>query len=438
MISVSKAVLMVAGAALFTGTFTTSADAQRRNRNAQAAPADPARPQVSPAFSAAFQPVNAAITAGDLVAADAALPALRAAATTPYELFVVAQTEFRIATAQNNAARQMTSIDAMVDSNGAPAADAPRVYMAAGQMAYNARDYAKAAQRFERAIALGSTADNLSILHLDSLLRSNQVDQGLAIARQQIAAAQTAGRPASEQVYSLTARALQEAGRTPELIEFLSARARAYPSAPNLRSLGIIFLQNQPDNRGVTLDVMRVLLEANALDERRYYVEYAGAAVEEGLPNEAIAVVNAARAAGRTQANDATFNEILQSQNAKLAEDRASLAGSARRARDVPEARLATLTGDAYMTYGQYPQALEMYALALTKNNADANLINTRIGITRVRSGDMAGARQAFGLVQGPRATIAAMWLGLLDQRAAAAAPPAVPVPPAQPVPPAG
>jgi tetratricopeptide (TPR) repeat protein len=434
MSSASKIALVMAGATLLAGTYATDAYAQRRNRDNQEQPAEAARPQVSRAFATAFQPVNTAITAGDLATADAGLPALRAAATTPYELFVAAQTDFRIATAQSNAQRQLAALDAMVDSNGAPAADAPRVVMAAGQMAYNARDYGKAAQRFERAIALGSTADNLGILYLDSLLRSNQVDQGLGVARQQIAAAQSAGRPASEQVYSLTARALQEAGRTPELLEFLSARARAYPTAANLRSLGIIFLQSQPDNRGVTLDVMRVLLEANALDDRRFFVEYAGAAVEEGLPNEAIAVVNAARAAGRTQSNDVTFNEILQSQNAKLAEDRASLAGSARRARDVPEARLATLTGDAYMTYGQFPQALEMYALALTKSNADTNLLNTRIGLVRFRSGDMDGARQAFEAVQGPRATIASMWLGLISQRAAAAAaPPAAPATPAQP-----
>lgn len=435
MLNVSKSAILLAGAAVLAGAFATSAEAQRRNREAQEAPADPARPQVSRAFATAFQPVNAAITANDLATADAGLPALRAAATTPYELFVVAQTDFRIATAQNNAQRQLTALDAMVDSNGAPAADAPRIVVAAGQMAYNARDYAKAAQRFERAIALGSTADNLNILYLDSLLRANQIDQGLAYARQQIAAGQTAGRPANEQVYSLTARALQEARRVPELLELLGARARAYPTTANMRSLGIIFLQNQPDNRGTTLDVMRVLLEANALDDRRYFVEYAGAAVEEGLPNEAIAVVNAARAAGRAQANDVTFNEVLQSQNAKLAEDRASLAGSARRAREVPEARLATLTGDAYLTYGQYPQALEMYALALTKANVDVNLVNTRIGMARFRSGDVAGARQAFETIQGPRATIAAMWLGLIDQRATAAtpAPPAPPATPAQP-----
>lgn len=431
MLNVSKSAILLAGAAVLVGSFATSADAQRRNRDQAQQPAEADRPQVSRAFATAYGPVNTAITANDFATADAGLPALRAAATTPYELFVYAQTEFRIATAQNNAARQLTALDAMVDSNGAPAADAPRVVVAAGQMAYNARDYAKAAQRFERAIALGSTADNLHILHLDSLLRSNQLDQGLAAARQQIAAAQAAGRPAGEQVYSLTARALQEANRTPELLEMLGLRARAYPTAANMRSLGIIFLQNQPDNRGTTLDVMRTLTEANALDDRRYFVEYAAAAVEEGLPNEAIAVVNAARTSGRAPANDTTFNEILQSQNAKLAEDRSSLPGSARRAREVPEARLATLTGDAFMSYGQYPQALEMYALALTKNNADANLLNTRIGMARFRSGDIAGARQAFEAVQGPRATIAAMWLGLIDQRAAAA--PAAPAAPTAP-----
>lgn len=432
MLHVSKSAMLLAGSAVLAGSFATTADAQRRNRQAQEAPAEPERPQVSRAFAAAYQPVNAAITASDFAAADAALPALRAAATTPYELFVAAQTDFRIGSAQNNTARQLAALDAMIDSNGVPAADAPRIMVAAGQMAYNARDYGKAAQRFERAIALGSTADNLNILLLDSLLRANQLDQALTFARQQISAAQTAGRVAPEQIYSLTARGLQEGDRTPELLEMLTLRARAYPTAANLRSLGIIFLQNQPDNRGTTLDVMRVLLEANALDDRRYYVEYAGAAVEEGLPNEAITVVNAARAAGRAQASDTTFNEILASQNAKLAEDRASLAGSARRAREVAEARLATLTGDAFLTYGQFPQAIEMYELALTKANVDANMVNLRIGAARFRSGDMAGARRAFESVQGPRAMIAAMWLGLMAQREAAAAP-AAPAAPAQP-----
>lgn len=433
MASVTKMALILSGAAVLLGGFTTTAEAQRRRERTPEAPAQPARPPVSPAFGAAFQIVNTALTANDLVAADAAYPALRAAAVSPYEIYIAGQMELRLATAQNNAPRQLTALDTMVESTGAPAEDAPRVYALAGQLAYNARDYAKAALRLERAIALGSTADNLTVLHLDSLMRSNQVDAGLVIARQQVAAARSAGRAPSEQLLSITARALQEANRTPDLLEILTVRARAYPSPLNMRSLGLIFLQTSPDNRGMTLDVMRVLMEANALDDRRYYVEYAGAAVEDGLPNEAIAVVNAARAAGRGQTNDVTFNEIMQSQNAKLAEDRASLAGSARRAATVPDARLATLTGDAYLTYAQYPQALEMYALALTKTGVDASLVNTHIGIARFRSGDMAGARQAFEAVQGTRVTIASMWLGVIEQRAAAAAAVAAPAAPAVP-----
>lgn len=408
----SKVAVGLSLAAVVATTIGSPATAQRRNRDRDAQPARQETPQVGRAFAMAYQPVNAALTANDLAAADAAMAALYAAATTPYERFVAAQTEFRLASAQNDAARQLRAIDGMADSEGVPAADAPRVFLAAGQLAYNARDYAKAARRFERAIALGSTEANLPVLQVDSLLRSNQIDQGLAATR-----AAMARGPISEQLYGITARALQEANRTPELIEMLVARANAYPTAANLRSLGIIFLQNTPENRGVTLDVMRVLSAANALDDRRYFVEYAAAAVEDGLPNEAITVVNAARAGNFAPASDTTFNEIFATQNAKLAEDRASLAGSARRAATVAEARLATLTGDAYLSYGDNDQAVAMYELALTKAGADADLLNTHIGIARFRAGNLTAAAEAFGRVQGTRATVASMWQALIRSR---------------------
>jgi hypothetical protein len=428
----SKMALLTAGSALVIGLFPSSANAQsRRNRDRAPEQQQPANPTVSRAFATAFQPVNAALTANDLAAADAAMPALRAAATTPYELYVYAQTEFRIASAQNNAARQLSAIDAMIDSNGAPATEQARLYTAGGQLAYNARDYAKAASRFERAIALGSTADNIQSLYVTSLIQSNQLEQGLTYARQQIAAGQTGGTPVSEQFLSIVARALQERDRTPELIEVLSVRARLYPTAQNLRSLGIIYLQANPTTPGLTLDVMRMLSDGGALNERRLYVEYAQEAAEANLPGEAVAVVRAGRTAGIIPQPDQFFDELYRTQNAETAEDRASLAGTARRAAADAGARTATLTGDAYFSYGEYADAVRLYELAKTKTDADQGLLNLRIGVARFRAGDLAGARQAFEAVQGPRQVVAQMWLGLIGRREAAATAAPAPAAPA-------
>ena len=51
----------------------------------------------------------------------------------------------------------------------------------------------------------------------------------------------------------------------------------------------------------------------------------------------------------------------------------------------------------------------------------DADTVNTRLGIALARSGDKAGAKEAFAQVKGaPRADIAAFWTTYVDQAPAA------------------
>ena len=432
---ISRIAMGVAAAAVtLTGMASGAAAQERRNRDRgnQAA----AQPAISRAFAQAYAPVNEAITASNADAADAALPALRAAAQSPYEQYITAQTDLRIAGLRNDNARQRAAIVLMSDSPALPAADAPRVHLAAGQLAYNARDYADAAARFERARAAGSTEANIDLLRVDALIRAGQVDQGLAITRGLIEQARAGNGTVSEALISSTARALQEANRTPEMLDLLATRAHFYPTPANFKQLGIIFLQNAPDNRGMTLDVLRGMSAAGAMDDRRFYLEHAQDAAEEGLPGEAVAVIQAARAAGLAQASDRSFNEIYTLQQAKVAEDRASLAASARRAATVADARLATLTGDAYLSYGENQQALAMYELAKTKTGADMDLLNTHIGIAHFRSGNLTAADAAFAAVRGQRLTIANLWRALIASRQRPAAAPAAttaPTPPAAP-----
>jgi tetratricopeptide (TPR) repeat protein len=369
-----------------------------------------------------------------LAAADAALPALQAAAVSPYERFVAAQTEFRIASAQNNAARQLTAIDAMADSEGAPAADAARVQYAAGSMAYNANDFAKAARRFERAIALNSAGDNLPTLYAVSLIRSNQIEPAMSYIRQQISAANGQNRP-SEQFLSLSAQSLQNAGRDAELLEVLGARARLYPTPTNVRILGAIMLRSPSVNGPLALDILRTMLAGNGMNtgnasnDRRFYNDYVQAARDANIPGEVVSIIRAGRAAGAIAQPDRFFDEQYTSQNAEVAADRASLAGSARRAETDPTARTATLTGDAYMSYEGWADAERLYQMALSKSGADTNLLNLRIGMVRFRAGNLAGAQEALRLVQGERAGLANVWLALIEQRNASQAPASTPAP---------
>ena len=411
---------------------STGAEAQRRNRGEAAAPATPT---VSRAFGTAYAPVNTAITASDWAAADTALVALKAAASTPYEQFLAAQTEFRIASGTRNAARQLTAIDAMIDSNGAPEADRARLFIAGGQLAYNAEQFPKAISRLDQAIALGNAPQEIQTLRIDAMFRGGQVDQGLAAGNALIAAERAAGRAVPETIYSLMARALQQADRDADLSALLIERMEAYPTAFNYRTAALVFLRIVPaDDRNLNIDTLRFVLAADAANDRRIYLEHVQNLGEEGLPYEVVQVITAARASGVVPATDATFNGIADTQSAKLTEDRASLPGLERRALASPEARLATVAGDANLGYHNNARAEELYTAALTKTGANADLLNTRIGIARFQAGNFAGAIEAFDRVQTPmRRQAARMWTALSRAKMAPVAAPAAPAAPATP-----
>jgi hypothetical protein len=78
--------------------------------------------------------------------------------------------------------------------------------------------------------------------------------------------------------------------------------------------------------------------------------------------------------------------------------------------------------GDAYLGYGMYPQAAELFKLAVQKGGVDAAVANLRLGEALARSGQKEAANQAFASVTGPRQPLAQYWTIWNDQGAKPAA----------------
>lgn len=432
---------LAAGSLSVLALASTSADAQRRNRDREQQAAQPATPPVSRAFATAYQPLQAQLAAQAWAAADALLPAAKAAAANPYEQYLVARAELSISTGLNDAARQGTAITAVIASNGIPATEAVTIYSAGAQIAYRANDFATAATRAQRAIESGATGENMPLLLLDSLFRSNQVEQGITQGRAIIAAANAAGRQAPESVYSRLASAFQEANRTPELQGVLLERYAAYPSAFNMRAGTLIYLDSLPANmdadlnRSLTIDALRLMAAAGGMDDRRFFVEYVASLAEEALPNAVLTSIAAGRAAGKIPASgsDATFDERELNATDNLNDDRSSLATSEARARSAQgTARLATRLAHSYYTYNNFAKAEELLLLAQSKPDADADLINLRLGQARFGAGNVPGALEALAQVQGVRSDLAKLWAAYIQAQSpapAAAAPAAAPAP---------
>jgi hypothetical protein len=65
---------------------------------------------------------------------------------------------------------------------------------------------------------------------------------------------------------------------------------------------------------------------------------------------------------------------------------------------------------DVFLSYEMYPQAEQLYTLALAKPGVDAGLTKLRLGIAQLGQGKAAEAQASFAGVDGKLKPIARLW----------------------------
>lgn len=376
-------------------------------------------PEISAAFRAAAGPVQTAIGAKNYTAANAGIAAAEAAAVTPYEKYVAAKFRLEIASNLGDTASQYKAIEAIIATGQAEAQELPAMYFHSGNFAYTEGVYDRAANRLESAVKLGYTQNNASLMLADSYLKLNRLDEAFAIARQMIAAKRAAGEQVPVDWFNRPASAAQKAGRPADLIDFLALRTQSYPTVENWRNISLIYLQSFKPDKATTLDTLRLMDAADALQTRNEYYEWAASGADSGLPGESVKAYQAGIRSGRVTSSDTEFLALSKQQQGKVAKDKAGLTESQSTAAASANGTIARATGDAWLSYDEYVKAAAMYRLALQKGGVDAAQVNTRLGIALAESGDHAGAKQAFAAVTGPRASLARLWTIYVDQKSA-------------------
>jgi hypothetical protein len=132
-------------------------------------------------------------------------------------------------------------------------------------------------------------------------------------------------------------------------------------------------------------------------------------------PGEAQAVLNAGVASGQVNASGKNATEIKGIVAQKVPADKASLPAGEKSARAAATGKFALNTADAYLGYGEWAKAADLYKVALQKGGVDANVVNVRLGMALAKSGDAAGAKAAFAQVTGPRKSLADLWTVYVD-----------------------
>jgi len=402
---------------------TGATPAAAKKKDDAAAPAA----KYSDAFRKVAPPVQDAIGKKDYATAKAGLPAVQAAATTDDDKYAAASFALQIAQGTNDTAGTAAAIDAMLATGKAPADLQVQLYTAQGQNAFNAQKYDVADRAFTQVNTLKPNDPDILISLAAVKSRENQSPAALQYTDQAIAAKKATGQAVDEDWYR---RALSIAydGKNPQgVIKYGQQLVDAYPRADIWR----IALQTYRDTNHldpqVDLDAMRLMRASNSLAGERDYYEYANTALNKGFPGEAKAVIDQGTSSNmvdnKALATSKALAEIKSIAGPKVAADKADLPNSDKKARAAANGNLAFQTADAYLGYAQYPQAIELYKIALQKGGADANLVNLHMGEAQAQSGDKAGAAESLGKVTGPNQVIAQYWTIFANKGSAPAAP---------------
>jgi tetratricopeptide (TPR) repeat protein len=388
----------------------SAADAQRSRGNQQQ---QQQGGQLSREENAALQPVQAAVQAQNWEAANTALQAAQASIQSPYGRYVVGQFQLQIGIGTNNQQIQSQAVDTMLASGGAPAERVNALLDAQVAFAIQAQNYAVAETGLTRLLE----GDPNNVERISTLgqvkLRLNKNDEAAALFRRALELSTANGQTAPEDVYRRALATVYQARQAGPAIDLARQLATAYPTRRNWRDALTIYRELGGIDGGMELDVRRLMRAAGALTSEADYVEYAEAVYRAGLPGEVKAVLdegvsrNVLRAGGPQ-------SQLLANASEAIAGDRAGLAGQRAAAMAAPEARRVVSLADAYASYGQDAEAIELYRAALQKAGADADLINIRLGAALFRAGQRAEAETAFRAVTGQRQQLANFWLAFL------------------------
>jgi hypothetical protein len=433
---VSKVALAAATLLGGSALLSTPALAQQQNRQAPAqAQAQQPRLNVSRSEQAALTPlITASATAvtarqqgqtPDWAAVQALLPAAQAAARSNDAKYLLNRVQLDLAFGTNDLPGQERALAALLANPVTPADLAGTLRTAysdilnlRAEQAFRADDFATA-ERIYTQLQQAHPTDQRIINNL-SLVRARMGNTAGALdpVLEQIRAAEAAGQKAAESLYQRAWRVPFSANQRPQALEGLRRLVAAYPTPANWQLALDVVREAGGNDTNLLVDAFRLGRVTNAIRANEY-LPFAASLDQAGLPGETKAVIDAGIAAGGLQASNADVSRMLGVANRRIAEDRAGLASQMTQARSASRGQPARIVADALFGYARYPEAAEMYRLALSKGGEDANLVNTRLGATLALAGQRAEAEAALRAVTGPRAELASLWLAWLASRPA-------------------
>lgn len=343
------------------------------------------------------------------------------------DAFMISQMQLGLGLKMEDNALIETGLEGAVATGKLSQEDNVKYLRNIGALALQREDTAKALRSFEQVLAITPNDTQLLSDVAELHRRQGNTQEAVATLRKAVAASETDGKKADENLYKRWLAIAYDGKVATETAAAGEALVTAYPTPTNWRDTLIIFAEGAKFDDQGQLDIFRLQRALGALAGERDYVEYAETALRRGFPGEAQGVLNEGIDKNVLSASNPGIKEIMAQVRPAVASDKAELPKLERDANSAGNGRAALGTADAYLGYGEFQKSAALYRTALAKGSVDADTVNLRLGYALGQANNAADAKAAFNAVQNPpRAQLAryyGIWLNQKNNPAPAAAP---------------
>ena len=345
---------------------------------------------------------------------------------TPYELFVINRMRAIVASGTSNTDQLAAAFDGMINSEFLKDNEKLRLIEGLAGTYFNEKRYDPSivwAKRF-----LEKNSDNASMHNLLSRAYYLKGDYASAIVELKniIASDQAAKRAPTEETLRLLGSSYQQ---TKDMVGYSALLEMMIEYHPTKEYWGDLLYRVEHKagfSDRLRLDLYRLMLATNNMEDPGQYVEMAELALQAGLPTEAKAVVDAGYAANLLGANkDAAKQKQLRDRvNKQAADDVKSLDAGESAAKNAKTGVGLVNIGYNYVVNGQFEKGIAFIEQGIAKGGLKSpDEAKLHLGLAYLKSGNRDKAADVFKTIEATDGTadIARLWLKYQPLEATAA-----------------
>ena len=361
-------------------------------------------PQVSKSVGKPLQAAQAAIKANKWGECISQLKQADAAADKkPYDVHAINELLGFCAIRSNDYATAARSLEIGLNSGFLEQDQVPSRVRALAQVNYQLKNYAKAIEFGNRAVKGGFADADMYTLIAQAYYIQGDYKSTLKFVNDWVSDQEKRGQTPREGALQLLLSSclkLEDDACTTRALERLVAD---YPKDEYWQNLMRSLFRSGGSDKTM-INVYRLAAEVNAMRRPEDYTEMAQLAIEQGSPGEAQAILEQAfaRKTFTDQREIDRNTRLLSTAKTQAANDKATLAKQEKDASAAKTGEADLRIGQAYLSYGQLPQAVTAIQRGIgkggLKNPAEAQIL---LGMAQLKSGNKAEAVKAFKAASG-------------------------------------